>query len=268
MFAFNVFKCFVHSTWTWIWVLAFFLAYLGALWWVQAKARQRPAKKEAPLRLRPRELIKTEEPLDPLGWEYQYARITASEAMRDRHTTINFYLLVVGVAATGLLGLSRKELLLPLYIAGALAWVVCCLGAFYFLILVKLREAWFESALHLLQVRDFSVGHTAGLPNTTLNRSDNVRPGAFRWHSETLPDKQKRWTVFYYSAMLIAFLNGVCYFLGAALIASHYNSVSWCKLLGFAGLAVAFFGFHDKLYGKLLTDRKPKPVPKTPEGSP
>jgi hypothetical protein len=34
---------------------------------------------------------------DILGWEFEYARTTASEAMQDRHTMINFYLLIAGV---------------------------------------------------------------------------------------------------------------------------------------------------------------------------
>ena len=36
-----------------------------------------------------------------LGWEFEYARTTASEAMQDRYTMVNFYLIMVGVVASG-----------------------------------------------------------------------------------------------------------------------------------------------------------------------
>ena len=46
--------------------------------------------------------------LDILAWEFEYARITASEAMRDRHLMINFFLIIVGLSVTGIISYSTK----------------------------------------------------------------------------------------------------------------------------------------------------------------
>ena len=45
------------------------------------------------------------DPSDILGWEFEYARVTASEAMRERHTMVNFYLLVAGIITSGVAAL-------------------------------------------------------------------------------------------------------------------------------------------------------------------
>lgn len=226
---------------------AFFLVYTGILTLVQFPARRQPAAEaEADLPLRPSQLIGTEEPLEPLEWEHEYARSTAAEAMRDRHTTINFYLLVVGVAATGLLGITKIDSTLPLHLAGGLLWVVCTLGAFYFLILVKLRESWYESALQMLKIREFTVSHVEELPTGTLR-------DAFRWSRATLPAKHKRWTVFYYSAMLIAFLNAFCFLLGAVLIAHELQQKDLFHVFLFSFFALLVMIFYDWLYKRLLS---------------
>jgi len=75
---------------------------------------------------------------DILGWEFEYARITASEAMQDRHTMVNFYLLAVGVVASGIVTVLGWDTDLPKAIGTVLLWLVCGIGWLYFLKVIRL----------------------------------------------------------------------------------------------------------------------------------
>ncbi len=51
-----------------------------------------------------------------LQWEFKYVRTTASEAMQDRHTMINFYLLATGVVASGVVAVVTSKMDVPIQI--------------------------------------------------------------------------------------------------------------------------------------------------------
>ena len=89
---------------------------------------------------------------DILKMEFDYARLTASEAMQDRHTMVNFYLLAFGVIATGVLAILSRETDLPRSIGTLLLWILCAVGWLYFLKIVRLRQAWHESAQAMIKV--------------------------------------------------------------------------------------------------------------------
>jgi hypothetical protein len=83
-------------------------------------------------------------PLDPsniLEWEFEYARTTASEAMQDRHTMINFYLLVAGVMASGVVAVLGQDTELPKAAGTVLLWLLCGIGWLYFLKIIRFRQA-------------------------------------------------------------------------------------------------------------------------------
>ena len=72
---------------------------------------RRPSPKPSPPPPPPEKppLVKPLASADILKMEFEYARITASEAMQDRHTMVNFYLLAFGVIATGVLTILSRE---------------------------------------------------------------------------------------------------------------------------------------------------------------
>jgi hypothetical protein len=76
---------------------------------------------------------------------------------------------------------------------------------------------------------------------------------AFRWLPHTLPPPGKAWTVFFYSALLIAFLDSMAYVLGAALLDLN---ISPSIPLGDIGLylifGIGFLAFHIWLYFAFL----------------
>lgn len=189
-------------------------------------------------------------PSDVLGWEFEYARTTASEAMQDRHTMVNFYLLAVGIVATGIVStLGEKSSTLPKGTGTVLAWLLCAIGWFDFLNLIRLRQAWQESARVMNWIKEFYIRHAKDIEPSELSK-------AFLWKSTTVPAPHKPWTVFFYSAMLIGFLDSVAFVVGIVLLHPNtFLSSSWLGWLVFF-LGLCFFVFHVVLYFAFL--RPPK----------
>jgi hypothetical protein len=183
---------------------------------------------------------------DILGLEFEYARDTASEAMQDRHTMINFYLLVVGVIASGVVAVLGQDAGLPKAVGSLLLWLLCGVGWLYFLKLIRLRQAWRDSAQAMNQVKYFYIHHAE-------NFEPEVLHSAFRWKAETLPPPDKPWTVFFYSAMLIGFLDSVAYVAGGVLLDLDATGSSLLLVLGLLVLfGLTFFAFHVWLYFAFL----------------
>jgi hypothetical protein len=183
---------------------------------------------------------------DILGWEFEYARVTASEAMGERHTMVNFYLLVAGVVASGVVAILARDTRLPATAGTVLLWSLCGMGWLYFLGIIRLRQAWHDSARVMNRIKEFYIQHAQEFG------SDELRE-AFRWQAHTLPAPDKPWTVYFYSAMLISLLNSMAYVGGGALF--HYQATGAFSLLVLGPLGVfglAFFAFHVWLYFAFL----------------
>ena len=185
---------------------------------------------------------------DILVMEFEYARFTASEAMQDRHTMVNFYLLAFGVIATGVLAILSREADLPQSIGTLLLWILCAVGWLYFLKIIRLRQAWHESARAMNQIKEFFIQHDENL------EPDELRT-AFRWQKHTLPPPDKPWTVFFYSALLIAFLDSMAYVLGAALLDLNFSPIIPRGDLGlFLLFGLGFFAVHIWFYFAFLKE--------------
>lgn len=183
---------------------------------------------------------------DILGWEFEYARFTASEAMQDRHTMVNFYLLVTGVLVSGVVGVLAQKTGLPKAAGTLLLWLLCGIGWLYFLKIIRLRQAWHGSAQAMNKIKDFYIQHVKDF------KPDELRE-AFLWKAETLPPPDRPWTVFFYSAVLIAFLNSVAYVAGGALLSLTARRSFPLLVLGpLALFGLAFFAFHVWLYFAFL----------------
>jgi hypothetical protein len=187
--------------------------------------------------------------LDPsniLEWEFEYARTTASEAMQERHTMSNFYLLVAGVVASGVVAVLGQDAGLPKAVGPVLLWLLCGIGWLYFLAIIRLRQAWRDSAQAMNQIKDFYIHHAEHFEPEVLR-------SAFRWKSETLPPPDKPWTVHFYSAMLIGLLDSVAYVAGGVLLDLDAIGSPPVPVLGLLALfGLAFFAFHAWLYFAFL----------------
>jgi hypothetical protein len=224
------------------------LAFLGlnvvALLIVLAANRARgPEPPEAPPIPEGRDLLDATE---LLGWEFAYARVTASEAMDQRHTMVNFYLLAAGIVASGVVAVLSRDANLPRAVGTVLLWLLCGVGWVYFLGLVRLRQAWHDSARCMNQIKRVYISHAQGFT------PDELR-AAFRWQEHTLPRPDKPWTVFFLSAALIGLLDSVAFVGGGLLLApAAAPPFLWPLTAVLALLGLAYFGFHLWLYGALL----------------
>jgi hypothetical protein len=204
----------------------------------------RPSQQDTPAPVSPEQ--KHLDASDILGLEFEYAHATASEAMQDRHTMINFYLLVVGVVASGVVAVVGQDADLPKAAGTLLLWLLCGIGWLYFLKVIRLRQAWHDSARAMNQIKDFYIHHANHFEPDVLR-------SAFRWKSETLPPPDKPWTVYFYSAMLIGFLDSVAYVAGGALLGLDATGSFPLPTLGLLVLfGLVFFAFHVWLYFAFL----------------
>jgi hypothetical protein len=187
--------------------------------------------------------------IDPtalLGWEFAYAQSTASEAMQDRHTMVNFYLLMTGVVASGVLAMLGKDASLPRATGTILLWVLCAVGWIYFLNLIRLRQAWHDSARAMNQIKEFCITHARECAPETLRR-------AFLWQPQTLPAPDRAWTVFFYSAALIGLLDSLAFAAGGLLIdLEMVLAFPWFFAGWLGAMAIILCGFHIWLYFEFL----------------
>lgn len=204
-----------------------------------ARARQQP----------PAPLADIDLPADDiLGREFEYARVTASEANAERHTMVNYYLLITGVAASGVIGLLDNKSF-PTAAGTALLWLLCAVGWLYFLGILRLRQAWHDSARAMNQVKQFYFDHLQK-PRGDLLRS------AFRWQPETLPPQDKPWTVYFYAAMVVALISSAAYVAGGILIdLQSVSEAPWPVGGTLVLLGLLFFAFHVWLYFEFLKSR-------------
>lgn len=195
------------------------------------------------------------DPSDILGWEFEYARITASEAMAERHTIVNFYLLVASVVTSGVVALLAQETTLPTAIGAALFWVLVGIGWIYFFAIIRLRQAWHGNAQAMNRIKGFCIAHARLIDPATLRT-------AFLWQPQTLPAPDKPWTVFFYSATLISFLNSAAYVAGGALLNLPTTLAHPWRTLGpLALLGLVFFTFHIWLYFAFLREPPQRDTP-------
>lgn len=166
---------------------------------------------------------------------------------------INFYLLATGVVATGVIGLIGSDRDVPHAASTLLLWMLCGVGWIYFLKLIQLRRAWIDSARTMLHIRDFYGRHVSDIAPAEIQQ-------AFRWKLRTLPPAGKPWTVFFYSAALIGFIDSAAFVGGSYLLDAPRYAAQPVLALWPAGLGILFFLFHNWLYMAML-----RPV--TPEGT-
>ena len=179
-----------------------------------------------------RELRLITEPLDPneiLIAEYNYIAQTAFQANEDRARVSTFYMVTLGSLVAAILSSQFITFNLPgAYWAFAVLFtLVSSIGILTLLQLVRLRQAWLDSALAMNQIKDFYIQN---IRNVNLE-------GAFRWKAATLPKKYKLWSISFLLALQVALLGGVM--LGSAVICIGLGFNKWW--LEFAILAGGVF---------------------------
>lgn len=208
-------QLFPHLYWItgYIFIMTFFVAFVQ--WWY----RERSFQVKVPE-------LKFDHPNDQFKFseillrEFDYVEETASQAMNDRHTMVNYFLLSAGVLLAGLGVMVSEEggakfpyrfevMILMSLIFNTVGWV-------YFMQVVRLRQAWCESAR--------AMNHLKLLYVNNCGISPDLPERVFRWNISSIPDASKKMTVFYFSAFLISVLNAMA-IIFASLILPNINTL-------------------------------------------
>jgi|GEM_PF-589599 len=195
-------------------------------------------------------------PHELLALEFGYAQTTASEAMNDRHTLVNFYLVLTGVVLSAVMALVAADRQWPLpfglpVVGMGLLWLLDVVGWLYLLQLIRLRQAWRGSVLAMNQIKEFYLHNAAHFEAAALSK-------ALRWQPNTVPAAAKLWTIHFFYAMLISLLNSVVYAGGGVLcgLALGVGGEQWpWLLLALSALSITFFAFSLYVYQLFLSER-------------
>ena len=196
------------------WALLYFslvIAFVEGIYW--ASTRKKIAQPRSPFEFPSSSIELDPQPL--LLAEFEYARETAGQAMSDRNSMVGFYLLAFSIIATSVVELLRAEmgqqLWFPPFVGALLLWVLVIVGWLLYLTLIRLRQAWGESALAMNRIKAFFARHPKGATEGDVW-------AALRWRVETLPPLDRKWNAYHYSAVLLNLLNGMALACGALLI--------------------------------------------------
>jgi amino acid permease len=140
------------------------------------------------------------EPKEILKLEFEYAQETAEQAQDDRTAIMNLYLLLVGGVGSIVVGLSQSgagAANLPRNAAALLFALLAITGFFVLMKLVRLRQAWFDSARAMNRIKEFYLERFPELDK------------AFLWKPGTIPSRNKPWTITFNLCLLVAILDSV-----------------------------------------------------------
>jgi len=192
--------------------------------------------------------------------EFEYARITGSEALSDRHTVVNFYLVPTGAVLSAVVALLKSDAPgagivsrdLPLCLAALLLWILCMVGVLHLLQIVRLRQAWQDSVKTMNAIKEFYLLHVSTL-------SPQEFSSAFRWRYLTIPLAERWWTIHFLSAAVISLLGSLLFVLGSALLGLgvDLSAVEWRQVapgLALSGLFQLFLSMH--MYRRFLAPEK------------
>jgi Na+/melibiose symporter-like transporter len=179
--------------------------------------------------------------LDPekiLELEFEYARTTAEQAQDDRTAIMTLYLILVGGVGSAIAAITQTSATssgstAPHIVLAVIFFLLGITGFFTLMKLVRLRQAWNDSALAMNQIKDY---YRAQFPD--LNR-------AFRWKTETLPPLGKPWTITFNLAVLVAIIDSIA--MGVAIYFMDWR-VSWGEYFLAWVAFVVFFGTQLAYY--------------------
>ena len=183
-----------------------------------------------------------------LAAEFEYIAQTAFQTNEDRAKVSTFYVLTVGSFLAAMLGLQTDFLQTQfIYLAFTILFAILGLNAALTLLqLVRLRQAWYDSAQAMNQLKAYYVEQLDDLP---LN-------DAFRWSQGTLPVRFKPWSVSFLLALQVTILGGAA--AGAAVVFAGYafidNPNAWLWILA-AFIGSVFAADLVALYWYLLREK-------------
>jgi hypothetical protein len=137
--------------------------------------------------------------------EFNYASITAYQAMEDRARISSFYYLLLGVLASGLAAiyqLSGGTHNVPLFLVVTLLVIGALISICFFVTLIRLRQAYKESLISMNVIKEFYIKE--------FKQQIPAIGHAFRWRLETIPKSERIGSVTFMIASLNALIGSLC----------------------------------------------------------
>lgn len=138
--------------------------------------------------------------------EFNYASVTAYQALEDRARMFNLYLLLIGVVASAvgaIYQLGKQNNTTSPYLQGLVVLLLivgAILGFVFFLKVIYLRRAWFDSAVAMNKIKEFYIARFAStVPDVET---------AFNWRLKGVP--RTRGAVTFMICYTMAFLGSLC----------------------------------------------------------
>ncbi len=183
--------------------------------------------------------------------EYEYVQETMAQAMNDRHTLVNYFLLATGVvmAAIGAVYSTEGMFYSPYknHLTIAICLTLSIVAWIYFLKIVRLRQAWCDSCAAMNRIKQFF------LVNEGLSDGDERSP--FLWKSKTIPRADKKGNLFHLEALLINFISSLAVAAVSILLlpTDSWRTTFWIP----AGFFMFCFALQFSAYTVFLTEKKP-----------
>ncbi|NOZ06761.1 MAG: hypothetical protein GXP41_10510 [Chloroflexi bacterium] len=174
--------------------------------------------------------------------EYEYIAQTAFQAHEDRARVTTFYLVTVGSLIGAMLTSQFTSNLVNVRLGFAALFLILAIGSFITLLqLVRLRQAWFDSAKAMNQIKAFYL--------TQLEEENKNLENAFLWSTATLPKREKAWSISFLLAIQVALLGAVLAGASVVFLGLALGFVIWWPAL-FVTLSTFFM--HIWLFRRLL----------------
>jgi len=181
--------------------------------------------------------------------EFNYAGVTAYQAMEDRARISSFYYLLVGVLASGLAAiyqLSGGTHNIPLFLVTILLLIGAFISVCFFVTLIRLRQAHKESLLSMNAIKEYYI-------EQFKQQMPSIEQ-AFRWRLSTMPKGERVGSVTFMIATLNAIIGSLC-IAGAVFISTEQPlSDTWAFILAFTIFIVAVLG-HIFYYRRALSKK-------------
>lgn len=181
--------------------------------------------------------------------EFNYASLTAYQAMEDRARISSFYYLLLGVLASGLAAIyqfSEGAHVIPPFIIVALLLVAAMISVTFFITIIRLRQAYRESVLCMNVIKEFYIQQ--------FKQQMPAIEHAFRWRLRTIPLGERIGSVTFMFGYLNALIGSLC-LAGAVFIGTEQPfSEPGASILAGIAFVIAML-LHILYYRRALSKR-------------
>ncbi len=174
--------------------------------------------------------------------EFNYASVTAYQAMEDRARISSFYYILLGVLASGLAAVyqfSGGTHNVPQGLIAMLLLIGGLISICFFVTIIRLRQAYKESLLTMNVIKEFYIDQ--------FKQQMPAIEQAFRWRLTTMPKGERPGSVTFMIAGLNALIGSLCFAGAAFFFAEQLLSSIWAFVV--AGVVFIISAFvHISYY--------------------